>query len=41
MNQIVTISLYRREPDWVGAAIVLAIGVALLALYFYNNRKDK
>lgn len=39
MNQIVTISLYRREPDYVGIAIVLAIGVVLVAYYFWSKRK--
>lgn len=39
MNQIVTISLYKREPDYVGIAIVLAVGVVCLAIYFWSNRK--
>ena len=39
MNQIVTISLYKREPDYVGIAIVLAIGVVCLAIYLWSKYK--
>ena len=39
MNQIITISLYKREPDYVGIAIVLAVGVVCLAIYLWRRNK--
>jgi len=39
MNQIITISLYKREPDYVGIVIVLAVGVVCLGIYLWSKHK--